>query len=97
MICTEAISPGLDKIGLMLPCSPLLQLIAAHFKKPLIATSANISGSPIIYKDNEAIRALAGIADYIITYDRDILLPQDDGVIRSQKKATGSSFAEAGD
>ncbi|MGB3006617.1 MAG: carbamoyltransferase HypF [Chitinophagaceae bacterium] len=81
-ICTEAIAPGLDKIGLMLPCSPLLLLIANAFAKPLIATSANISGSPIIYKDEEAIELLAGIADYIISYERDIMLPQDDSVMQ---------------
>ncbi|MDP4262808.1 MAG: carbamoyltransferase HypF [Bacteroidota bacterium] len=81
-ICTEAIAPGLDKIGWMLPCSPLLQLIATTFGKPLVATSANISGSPIIYKDEEALELLSGIADYIVSYDREIVLPQDDSVLQ---------------
>jgi len=81
-ICTADIAPGLDKMGLMLPCSPLLQLIANDFQRPLVATSANTSGSPIIYKDEEAIGSLAGIADYILTYDRDIVVPQDDSVLQ---------------
>ena len=90
LICTEMIAPGLDKIGLMLPCSPLLQLIASAFEKPLIATSANISGSPIIYKDEEAIELLGDIADHIITYNREILLPQDDSVL--QMTETGNKI-----
>lgn len=80
--CTEAIAPGLDKLGLMFPCSPLLYLIATAFDKPLIATSANISGSPIIYKDKEALERLFEMADYILTYEREIVAPQDDSVIQ---------------
>jgi hydrogenase maturation protein HypF len=81
-ICKEAIAPGLYKVGLMLPCSPLLLLIADAFGKPLIATSGNISGSPIIFKDADALENLFEIADYVLTYDRDIVAPQDDSVIQ---------------
>ncbi len=81
-ICTGVIAPGLDKIGLMLPCAPLLQLLSNDFGKPLIATSANISGSPIIYKDDEAMEKLSSIADYILSYEREIVLPQDDSVLQ---------------
>lgn len=81
-ICTEAIAPGLDKIGLMLPCSPLLLLIISAFKKPLVATSANVSGSPIIYKDEVALELLPAFADLILSYDRDIVIPEDDSVIQ---------------
>lgn len=81
-ICTDRIAPGLNKIGVMLPCSPLLLLIANAFGKPLIATSGNISGSPIIYKDQDALELLSEIADYILTYEREIVAPQDDSVIQ---------------
>lgn len=81
-ICKELIAPGLDKIGLMLPCSPLLVLIAEKFGGPLIATSGNISGSPIIYKDKDALMNLFEVADYILTYERDIVAPQDDSVLQ---------------
>lgn len=85
-ICTSVIAPGLDKIGIMLPCAPLLQLLANDFGKPLIATSGNISGSPIVYKDDDAIEKLSGIADFIITYDREIVVPQDDSVLQLTEK-----------
>lgn len=81
-ICAQQIAPGLNSMGAMLPSSPLLQLIADQFGKPLIATSANLSGSPIIYEDEQARYWLSGIADYILTYDRDIVAPQDDSVLQ---------------
>jgi hydrogenase maturation protein HypF len=81
-ICIEAVAPKLYTIGAMLPSSALLQLIADKFSKPLIATSANISGSPIIYQDDAAIKWLSGISDYVLSYDRDIVAPQDDSVLQ---------------
>jgi hydrogenase maturation protein HypF len=81
-VCKDAVAPGLDRIGLMLPCSPLLLLIADAFGKPLIATSGNISGSPIIYKDKDALLNLFEVADFVLTYDREIVAPQDDSVMR---------------
>lgn len=81
-LCANMIAPGLQKIGVMLPYSPLLALIAEQFKKPLIATSGNISGSPIIYNDDEALEYLGEIADFVLTYDRDIVVPQDDSVLQ---------------
>ncbi|HSF88993.1 MAG TPA: carbamoyltransferase HypF, partial [Saprospiraceae bacterium] len=81
-ICKDQIAPGLDKIGAMLPASPLLELIAAAVNKPLVATSANLSGSPIIYRDQDALENLFDVADRILTYDREIVAPQDDSVLQ---------------
>jgi hydrogenase maturation protein HypF len=81
-ICTDLIAPGLKKIGVMLPYTPLLLLISKAFKKPLIATSGNVSGSPIIYKDGDALSMLNEVADYVLTYEREIVTPQDDSVLQ---------------
>jgi hydrogenase maturation protein HypF len=81
-ICASLIAPGLNKIGVMVPYSPLLLLIAKSFGKPLIATSGNISGSPIIYNDDDALNGLNEVADYILTYEREIVAPQDDSVLQ---------------
>jgi hydrogenase maturation protein HypF len=81
-ICKELIAPGLDKMGVLLPYSPLLQIITSYVNRPLIATSANLSGSPIIYKDEDALENLFDVADIILTYDREILVPQDDSVLQ---------------
>jgi len=81
-LCNEEIAPELDKIGVMLPNNPLLYLIAKECNKPLVTTSGNISGSPILYKDEDALTHLFDIADLILTYDREIVMPQDDSVLQ---------------
>ncbi|MGB4773242.1 MAG: carbamoyltransferase HypF [Chitinophagaceae bacterium] len=78
----EYIAPGLEKLGVLLPYSPLLELISTTVGAPLIATSGNISGSPIIYKDEEALQHLTGIADHVLLYIREIVTPQDDSVVQ---------------
>ena len=80
-VASKDLAPGLNRLGIMLPCSPLLALIATDFSKPLIATSANLSGSPIIYKDKDALEYLFEIADYVVSNNRDIIIPQDDSVV----------------
>lgn len=81
-IAQNMVAPGLTTAGLMLPNAPLLELISEQFGKPLICTSANISGSPIIYKDEDAVAQLTSIADIVVTHNREILIPQDDSVVR---------------
>ena len=79
---TEVIAPGLNQIGLMLPNSPLLDLLASRFGDPLVATSGNVSGAPICYQNEQAAVQLSAIADRILIHNRDIVMPQDDSVCR---------------
>lgn len=76
------LAPGLNRIGAMLPYAPILQLITDVFEKPLVATSGNISGCPIIFTNEEALTHLSHIADYLLLNNRDIVTPQDDSVIQ---------------
>jgi hydrogenase maturation protein HypF len=78
----EQIAPHISSIGAMLPYTPLYELLLTKFGKPIIATSGNISGSPILFKDEQANYELAEIADYILWNDREIVVPQDDSVVR---------------
>jgi hydrogenase maturation protein HypF len=80
-IVREAIAPHLSYLGVMLPYSPLFTLLLHDFQKPIIATSGNLSNSPIIFEDNKAITDLGKIADYVLTHNRTILVPQDDSVL----------------
>lgn len=82
---SEHVAPGLDSVGVMLPYAPILYLIANKTNTPLVATSGNVSGSPVLYKDEDSIKELSSIADWIVTNDREILIPQDDSVIRFGK------------
>lgn len=85
-IAYDAIAPRLNKIGVFLPYAPLLELILSNLRKPIIATSANISGSNIIYENKQALSQLSTIADYILVHNRDITMPQDDSVIQISKE-----------
>ncbi len=76
------VAPGLDRLGVMLPYTPLLALLAEAFPGPLIATSGNVSGSPIYYDDQQAIENLKAVADYFVVNNRPIVIPQDDSVIQ---------------
>ena len=80
--CHELISPGLHSLGVMLPYAPLLALIAHRFGKPLVATSANLTGSPIIHRDEQAREELFRFADLLLSHDREIVMPGDDSVIK---------------
>lgn len=81
-ILIDDVAPGLNRVGAMLPYTPLLDLISKDYGKPIIATSANISGSPIIHSDIDAFDNLFEIADYIVTHSNKIAIPQDDSVVQ---------------
>ncbi len=81
-VIPELIAPGLNRIGIMMPYTPLFLLLIEKINRPIIATSGNISGSPIIYKDNEALDTFVNIADFILVNDRRILVSQDDSVVQ---------------
>ncbi|QYH37893.1 carbamoyltransferase HypF [Algoriphagus sp. NBT04N3] len=78
----ESIAPGLDHLGVMLPSSALLTLLMDELDIPIIATSGNMHGSPIISKKIDAIQKLAGLTDYFLHHDLGISFPQDDSVFR---------------
>jgi len=78
----KSIAPGLAELGVFLPYSPLHQLLLGEFGAPLVATSGNISGEPVLTDNSEAERRLAGVADSFLQHDRRIVRPADDPVYR---------------
>ncbi len=76
------LAPGLGDLGVFLPYSPLHQLLLDDFGRPLVATSGNVSGEPVITSAEDAERRLGGIADAFLHHDRDIVRPADDPVVR---------------
>ena len=81
-IAVEAIAPDLNQTGVMLPSSALMALVMKYVGKPIVATSGNIHGSPIISTEKEAFDELKNVADYFVHHDLDIRFPQDDTVVR---------------
>ncbi|MBI1200938.1 MAG: carbamoyltransferase HypF [Rhodopseudomonas sp.] len=76
------IAPGNAEIGVMLPYSPLHHLLLTDFGGPLVATSGNISGEPVLTDNSDAEARLATIADGFLHHDRTIVRPADDPVYR---------------
>jgi hydrogenase maturation protein HypF len=76
------IAPGLEEVGVMLPYSPLHHLLLKEFGGPLVATSGNISGEPVLTGNREAETRLGHVAQGFLHHDRPIARPADDPVFR---------------
>lgn len=76
------ISPDTNRIGAMLPYSPLHHLILHDFGRPVIATSANISGEPVMTDADEVESKLNGVADAFLHHNREIIHAIDDSVFQ---------------
>lgn len=76
------LAPGLDRLGALLPYSPLHHLLMDALGFAVVATSANRRGAPLCFDNAEAFRELAGLADGFLLHDRAILQPVEDGVVQ---------------
>jgi hydrogenase maturation protein HypF len=79
---SSLIAPGLTEIGCLLPYSPLHDLLLNDFGGPLVATSGNLSGEPVLTDNHEAQTRLSHIADAFLHHNRPIVRPADDPVYR---------------
>jgi hydrogenase maturation protein HypF len=73
-------APGIDKIGLFLPYTPLHELILKGCGRPLVATSANISDEPLCTNFDE-LKRLDDVWDYVLDHNRPIVNGCDDSVV----------------
>jgi hydrogenase maturation protein HypF len=81
-ILPDAIAPGLHEVGVMLPYSPLHHLLLEKFGQPLVATSGNVSGEPVLTDNTEAEARLGKVAQAFLHHNRPIARPADDSVLR---------------
>jgi hydrogenase maturation protein HypF len=109
-VTLDGIAPGLKQLGVMLPVTPVQYLLfhqAAGQPRGtqwldeaqpalLVATSANLSGEPLLSDPAEARRTLTGIADAILDHDRAIVERCDDSVVLAtahEARAAGSPLS----
>jgi hydrogenase maturation protein HypF len=85
----EGVAPGSPLVGLMLPYSPIHHLllapvpgVAARVPDALVLTSANRSGDPICFTEDDGIQRLPPLCDAVLDHDRPIHVPCDDSVVR---------------
>ncbi|MFJ8577904.1 carbamoyltransferase HypF [Micromonospora sp. NPDC093277] len=77
-----SVAPDNRDLGVMLPYTPLHQLLIGRLGMPIVLTSGNVSDEPIAHRDDDARARLAGIADGFLTHDRRIHVRTDDSVVR---------------
>lgn len=76
-----SVAPGMETLGILLPYAPYhYSLVPSNAL--WVMTSANRSGDPVLYNDAQALEELQGIADYILTHNREIISPVDDSVVQ---------------
>lgn len=76
----DEISGNSPYYGAMLPYTPIHYILTESIPV-LICTSGNISGEPIVYKE-EDLKKIDGIADYYLIHNRDIVRFVEDSVIK---------------
>lgn len=81
-----AVASRVPRLGLCLPSTGFYSQLAEGIDAPLIVTSANQSGEPMIFRDEEAQAYYEAHEDIagLFFYDREILRPADDSVMQRQ-------------
>ena len=78
----HVVAPGNPLLGVMLPYTPLHHLLLREFGFPVVATSGNVSGEPMVIDGDDALDRLGGIADVFLVHDRPIACALDDSMMR---------------
>jgi hydrogenase maturation protein HypF len=76
------IAPNIDRLGVFLAYTPLHVLLLEKLQMPIIATSANHSGEPIITNEKDLKDKLGHIVEFYLDYNRQILNASDDSVMQ---------------
>ncbi|MEB3232146.1 MAG: carbamoyltransferase HypF, partial [Leptolyngbyaceae bacterium] len=84
-----ATNPDNPHLGVMLPYTPLHHLLLRQLGHPIIATSGNLSGTPLCCDNNDALEKLGTIADGFLVHNRPIEQAVDDSIVRFVKLPTG--------
>jgi hydrogenase maturation protein HypF len=84
------VAPGLGELGVFLPTSPLHELLLADLARPLVVTSGNLAGAPIVIDDDAALAELGPLVDGVLAHDRPILARNDDSVVRVARSSAST-------
>lgn len=79
---SPSVSNGMHTTGVMLPYMPLHYQLFNHLKTDAIVfTSGNLSNTPVLISDPEAIAEFIPVTDLVVTYNREIYNRADDSVV----------------
>lgn len=78
----DAVAPGLDTLGFMLPSTGLHHLMLRRMTRPIVLTSGNLSDEPQAITLAELTQRFGGQIDFVLDHDRPIARRVDDSVMR---------------
>ena len=79
---SKLVSPELHNIGTMLPYAGIHHLIFKYLDEPLLMTSANFPGQPMLTENSAIIEKLRGVVDGFLLHNLDINNRCDDSVVK---------------
>lgn len=79
---SHLVAPNLSTIGILLPYSGIHHLLFEQIDFPIVFTSANLSGEPIISSYEELEDKIGSIVDGVLDYNREIVHCIDDSVLQ---------------
>ncbi|MFT4884805.1 MAG: hydrogenase maturation protein HypF [Natronomonas sp.] len=77
-----SVAPGLHTVGVMLPYSGVHYRLFDGIDGPLVMTSANLPGQPMLRANGPLVDGLSAVADGFLLHDRRIVARCDDSVAR---------------
>lgn len=78
----RGVGSGSTLVGLMIAYTPMHRLLLEAVGRPIVLTSGNSSGAPIVINDDVAIDRLGPMVDALLVHDRVISTRVDDSVMR---------------
>ena len=78
----DAVAPGLNTLGFMLPNTGVHHLVLRRMKRPIVLTSGNLSDEPQAITLGELTQRFGNGIDFVLDHDRPIARRIDDSVLR---------------
>ncbi|PSP88932.1 carbamoyltransferase HypF [Halobacteriales archaeon QS_4_69_34] len=78
----SGVAPGLHTVGAMVPYAGVHHLLFDELDAPVVMTSANLPGRPMLTRNGAMLAGLDGVADGFLLHDRRIVARCDDSVAR---------------
>lgn len=75
------VAPASPLVGLILAYTPIQHLLLRALERPLVVTSANPAGAPLVF-ERDGLDQLGFLFDGVLDHDRQIRVPVDDSVVR---------------